>query len=109
MNGILFAKDAVLETVGEGVSRKILSYNKKIMPVEVHFEKGGIGSVHAHSHTQLTYILEGSFEFTLDGKPVIVKKGDTIVFEPDVKHGATCLEKGAVLDVFTPYREDFVK
>lgn len=109
MNGVLFAKDAVVEIVGEGVRRKILSYNKDIMPVEVHFEKGGIGSVHAHPHTQVTYVLEGTFEFTLDGKPVIVKKGDTIVFAPEVKHGATCLEKGAVLDVFTPYREDFVK
>lgn len=109
MNGVLFAKDAVEEKVGEGVSRKILSYDKNIMPVEVHFEKGGIGSVHAHPHTQLTYVLEGSFEFTLDGKPVTVGKGDTIVFTPEVKHGAVCLEKGVLLDVFTPYREDFVK
>lgn len=96
------------EVVAEGVKRKILSYNKTIMAVEVHFETGGVGSVHSHPQTQLTYVLKGAFTFTIDGKPVQVSKGDTLVFEPNVKHGTTCLEKGVVLDVFTPYREDFV-
>ncbi|MGE4584759.1 MAG: cupin domain-containing protein [Sphaerochaeta sp.] len=109
MEQVLFAKDAVMQQVGDGVSRKILAYNENIMPVEVHFEKGGVGSIHSHVHTQVTYVLEGAFEFTIDGKPVVVRKGDTLVFASNVKHGTTCLEKGAVLDVFTPYREDFVQ
>nr|WP_321305674.1 cupin domain-containing protein [uncultured Sphaerochaeta sp.] len=102
------SKQDGFEVVAEGVKRKILSYNETIMAVEVHFQTGGVGSVHSHPHTQLTYVLEGSFTFTIDGKPVEVSKGDTLVFEPNVKHGTTCLEKGLVLDVFTPYREDFV-
>lgn len=108
MDSVVFAKDVAVEAVGEGVSRKILIYNETIMQVEVRFEKGGVGSVHTHPHTQTTYVLEGSFEFTIDGNPVVVNKGDTILFLPDTPHGATCLEKGAVLDIFTPYRADFL-
>ncbi len=109
MSTVLRSEEAKVESVGEGVSRKILAYNTSLMPVEVHFEKGGVGSVHSHVHTQLTYVLEGSFEFTIDGKPVRVSKGDTILFDPNVQHGTLCLEKGVLLDVFTPYREDFIK
>lgn len=35
------------EVVAEGVKRRILSYNETIMAVEVHFETGGVGSVHS--------------------------------------------------------------
>ena len=27
----------------------------------------------------------------------------------DVVHGCVCLEAGVLLDIFTPYREDFVE
>lgn len=109
MNTVVFAASADIESVGEGVRRKILAYNETMMQVEVMFEKGGVGAVHTHPHTQVTYVLEGSFEFSIDGKPVVVKKGDTLLFTPHTPHGTLCLEKGAVLDVFTPCREDFLK
>lgn len=109
MDTVMFAKNTKAEIVAEGVSRKILTYNKTIMGVEVHFETGAIGAEHSHPHSQLTYVLEGSFEFTVDGKQVCVSKGDSLVFEPQVRHGALCTEKGVVLDIFTPYREDFIE
>ena len=34
--------------------------------------------------------------------------GDSIAVPPDVPHGMVCLEKGALLDIFTPMRKDFV-
>ncbi|MGH0053436.1 MAG: cupin domain-containing protein [Sphaerochaetaceae bacterium] len=108
MDTVLFSQNAKLEDLGAGVTRKILLYNENIMPVEVHFEKGSIGTSHSHPHTQITYVLEGSFEFTIEGKPVVVHKGDTLLFPPHIEHGTTCLEKGTLLDVFTPYREDFI-
>jgi len=109
MNTVVFAEHATSELVGEGVSRKILAYNETMMQVEVMFEKGGIGSVHTHPHTQVTYVLDGSFEFTVAGKPVVVNKGDALLFAPNIPHGTVCLQKGAVLDVFTPCREDFLR
>lgn len=100
--------DIALEDLGDGIKRKVLAYNDQLMIVEVHFEKGAVGVMHTHPHEQCTYCLEGAFEFNIGGEKKIVKKGDSTYKEPNIEHGAVCLEKGILLDIFTPKREDFV-
>ena len=106
---VVFHKDAVLNDLGGGVSRRVLAYTPQLMIVEVNFEAGGVGSVHTHPHCQNTYVKSGRFRFTIDGEPVEVGPGDTIAFPSDIPHGTLCLEAGTLLDIFTPMREDFVK
>ena len=103
-----FAKDAAFEELGGGVKRKILAYGDALMQVEVHFEKGAVGAMHSHVHSQLTYVLSGKFEFTIDGETKIVSAGDTLYKTPNVVHGCVCLEEGVLLDTFNPLREDFL-
>ena len=95
--------------LGGGVSRKILSYDENLMSVEVRFEKGAIGAMHTHPHTQISYVLEGCFEATINGETKVISKGDTYITEPNAPHGVVCLEAGALLDIFTPMRADFIK
>lgn len=101
---------ASIETndLGGGVSRKVVAYCKDVMLVEVHFEKDSVGSMHQHPHTQCTYVLEGKFRFDLDGEQHVVSAGDSLAILPNCSHGVVCLEKGVLLDVFSPMREDFV-
>jgi quercetin dioxygenase-like cupin family protein len=94
--------------VAPGVIRTILAYDDNIMGAENQFEKGAVGAMHSHPHTQLTYILSGVFEFTVGDDIKIVKAGDTLLKIGGIVHGCVCLESGAMLDVFTPMREDFV-
>ncbi|MFV0440834.1 MAG: cupin domain-containing protein [Lachnospirales bacterium] len=103
-----FGDDLELIDLGEGVKRKVMAYSDNIMVVEVHFEKGSVGSMHNHPHEQATYVLKGSFEFTIGGETKIVKEGDCLYKEPDIVHGAKALEEGVLLDVFTPMRKDFL-
>ncbi|NLP46351.1 MAG: cupin domain-containing protein [Epulopiscium sp.] len=98
-----------LETVGEGVQRKILATGGKMMAVEVHFKKGAVGTVHTHPHEQISYIVSGSFEFEMDGKKEILKAGDTYYVAPNAAHGVVALEDSMIVDIFTPQREDFLK
>ena len=93
---------------GEGVTRRILAYTDGLMCVENTFEKGAVGALHSHPHTQITYVVSGAFSFTIDGETKIVRKGDTMLKQDGVIHGCTCLEAGVLLDIFTPMREDFV-
>ena len=79
------------------------------MAVEVSFQKGSIGEVHAHPHEQVSYVLKGSFEFELDGKKEIIKAGDSYYVLPGLMHGVVALEDSVILDIFTPQREDFLK
>jgi len=96
------------EELGGGVSRKFLGFDNQIMMVQVKFEKGAEGSPHQHFHTQTTYCAAGKFEFTIDGVKQIVKAGDGVYIEPNLLHGAVCLEEGMLIDVFAPVREDFL-
>ena len=105
---IVFHSEAALRDLGGGVSRRVLAHTEQLMVVEVHFEEGGVGSVHTHPHCQNTYVLSGRFRFTIDGEPVEVGPGDTLAFPSGVPHGTVCLEKGVLLDMFAPMREDFL-
>lgn len=93
---------------GEGVTRRILAYNDGLMTVENTFEKGAVGKLHSHPHTQITYVVEGVFTFTIDGETHVVRKGDTLLKTDGVIHGCVCEEAGILLDIFTPMREDFL-
>ena len=105
----VYNNDLEAEDLGNGVTRKILAYSKNIMSVEVHFTKGAKGELHSHPHEQLTYVLSGEFEFTIDKETKIVKAGDVLYKEPNIMHGCRCLKNGVLLDNFTPIRQDFIK
>ena len=91
-----------------GVVRKVLAYCDELMAVANIFEKGAVGPMHSHPHTQITYVSEGKFEFTIGDVTKVVQKGDTMLKQNGVEHGCVCLEAGILLDMFTPMREDFV-
>jgi len=101
------AEDIEWENVNEGVRRKILSYDDQLMLVHVRFEKGAVGEPHHHTHRQVTYVESGRFEVNIDGEKNILEQGDTFFVSPNLSHSVIALEKGELIDVFTPAREDF--
>ncbi len=103
--------DMVTQDLGGGVTRRVGAYNDNLMVVEVSFEKGSVGALHSHPHEQITYILEGEFEFTVkneQNETRVVKAGESLYKQPNIEHGAVCLKKGRLLDIFTPVRKDFL-
>ena len=94
--------------LGGGVTRRILSYDENLMAVEVSFETGAVGAVHTHPHTQCSYVLSGQFSYSVEDEAVLLNPGDSIVVPSGLPHGTVCLEKGVLLDIFTPMREDFL-
>jgi len=105
----VFNKDIEGDSPSSGVLRKVLAYCDTLMCVEHHFEAGAEGAMHSHPHTQITYIAEGRFRFTIGDETKEVTKGDTLCKQNGVIHGCVCLEKGILVDFFHPMREDFVK
>jgi len=97
------------ESVGEGVQRKILAHDDRLMVVRVRFEDGGVGSLHQHPHSQITYIESGVFEIEMEGVKKVLKGGDAYYVAPGLVHGAICLEQGVLVDAFSPAREDFLQ
>ncbi len=101
--------DMPWEPAGENVRRKIMAYDENLMLVYVEFKKGGRGLPHDHFHSQGTLVVSGRFEVYIGEKTATLTAGDTFYIEPDVEHGALCLEDGVLLDTFSPYRADFLK
>ncbi|MBA4493568.1 cupin domain-containing protein [Paenactinomyces guangxiensis] len=97
------------EQAEPGVRRKIFQPGKEIMMMEVQFEQGAVGSEHSHPHEQITYCLKGRLEFLIEGKKIELSAGESIYIPGDVRHGVKALEESALLDVFTPVREDLLK
>jgi len=102
-------RDIPWEQMGDRVKRKIMAYNDKLMVVRVSFDKGGVGALHQHYHTQITHVESGIFEVEIGGEKKILTAGDAFYIPPNVMHGAVCLEAGVLIDVFSPMREDFIK
>lgn len=92
-----------------GVTRRIMTYLPEMMMVEVAFEQGAIGAQHSHPHIQASYVAEGSFEVTIEGRTETLHKGGSFIVPPNLVHGVKALEKGRLIDTFTPHRAEFLK
>ncbi len=91
-----------------GNSRRVLIHTDELMQVEFAFEEGAIGALHSHPHVQVSYVAEGSFEVTIDGVTQTVGQGGSFIVPSGLVHGVKALERGRLVDVFTPYRADFL-
>lgn len=70
-------------------------------------EKDSILPVHAHFHEQVSNVLEGEFEITVNAKTTICRKGDVVVIPSNMPHGGKALTDCYILDIFQPVREDY--
>lgn len=73
----------------------------------VEIKKGSDLPQHQHPHEQITYILEGQLNMTIDGKLCTLTAGMYYVIPPNVWHGALAVTDCKVIDVFNPVREDY--
>ena len=101
-------EDALVQDLGNGVTRRILSHTEGMMVVEITFPEGGTGAPHTHPHLQSSYVKSGEFEYTVGDETVIVREGDSLTFLPEQVHGCVCRKAGVLVDVFSPAREDFL-
>lgn len=109
-NKELFVEDGSVawEDLGDGVKRKIMAYDDHLMLVKIAFQQDAIGTIHNHVHSQITYVVSGVFEVTIDDEKKILQKGDVFRVPSGDNHGVRCMEEGILIDVFSPMREDFV-
>ncbi|WP_077037564.1 cupin domain-containing protein [Pelomonas sp. KK5] len=98
------------EELGDGIRRKIVGHTPELMSVLVQFDKGAIGTPHAHdAHDQIAYCLSGSFECEVAGIKRVIRAGDAFIAPRLHMHGVVALEdKSTLLDQFSPRRDDYL-
>jgi quercetin dioxygenase-like cupin family protein len=100
--------DVPLEQMSELISRKIVT-GEKAMVAQVFLKKDAVVPEHFHESEQITYILEGALKFELEGRSVVVRKGEVLHIPSNVPHRAVALEDTLDLDIFSPIRHDWLK
>ena len=58
---------------------------REVVQVRVDIPAGVLATRHSHPGEEIVYVIEGSIEYTLDGKPPVTLKAGDVLFVP---HGA---------------------
>jgi quercetin dioxygenase-like cupin family protein len=74
---------------------------------EVSLDAHAVVPMHQHPHEQMTYVIEGRFEFTVGTETKVLEPGMVVVIPGGAMHGGTTLTACKVIDVFSPVREDY--
>jgi quercetin dioxygenase-like cupin family protein len=74
---------------------------------EVQLDAGTPVPMHQHPHEQVTYVIEGRFEFTVGSETHILEPGMAALIPGGVVHGGKTLTACRVLDIFSPVREEY--
>ncbi|OGB50364.1 MAG: pectin degradation protein [Burkholderiales bacterium RIFOXYD2_FULL_59_8] len=96
--------------LGDGLRRKIVGHTPQLMSVLMQFDKGAVGTPHAHDiHDQIAFVVAGSFEVQVNGETRILRVGDAFIAPHHQTHGVIALEHHSLLlDQFSPCRDDFL-
>ncbi|TNF77484.1 MAG: cupin domain-containing protein [Bacteroidetes bacterium] len=62
---------------------------------------------HKHEHEQIMHVVEGQFEFTLDGLTRVYGPGDIVLIPPYATHSGRALGECRLMDIFSPVREEY--
>ncbi|MGB3775878.1 MAG: cupin domain-containing protein [Leeuwenhoekiella sp.] len=88
-------------------------YNGKLVHTETmtlcfwEVDKGAKVPEHNHMNEQVMHVIEGEFEFTLEGETKVYHPGDIVVIGSYKKHSGKALTDCKLLDVFSPPREEY--
>ena len=76
----------------------------------VRYQPNTMAPVHAHEEEQVTFVVDGEFEFDLDGDVRVMRPGMAVLVPPGVPHGAKTQDTPCYeIDVFSPPRRVLVE
>ena len=67
---------------------------REVIQVRVDFDPGFVAPQHTHPGEEIIYVLEGTLEYQIDGKPVTVKPGDVLFVPGGTVHSVTNVGSG---------------
>ena len=62
---------------------------------------------HRHVNEQLSFVIEGKFELTVNETPQLLDTGLFAIIPPNVWHSGKAITDCRLIDIFSPAREDY--
>ena len=81
--------------------RQDFDTTREAIQVRVDFGPGAAFPRHSHPGVEIAHVLQGSVEYVLDGKPVILKTGDSVYIPAGVVHSARNAGSGNAAELAT--------
>ena len=79
-----------------------------LMMTWVEMEPGSILPEHSHDNEQISLVVEGALELTVDGATTVMTRGDVAVIPSRVPHSGRVLDLHTVaVDAWNPIRRDY--
>jgi quercetin dioxygenase-like cupin family protein len=108
MNTNIFHKfeDIITKEIAPGYFSKLIhTANNTINFIEV--AAGNAVPDHAHIHEQLSFVIEGQFQLTVNGEVQILDSGMFAVIPSNARHSGLAITDCKLIDMFSPVREDY--
>jgi quercetin dioxygenase-like cupin family protein len=74
---------------------------------EVLIDADTVVPMHSHPHEQITYVIDGQFEFTVGSETTVLEPGMSALIPSGATHGGRTITACRVIDVFSPARDDY--
>jgi quercetin dioxygenase-like cupin family protein len=74
---------------------------REAIQVRVDFGPGVAFPRHSHPGVEIAHVLQGTIEYVLDGKPVVLKTGETVYIPAGVVHSARNVGGGNAAELAT--------
>ncbi|MEY3423164.1 MAG: hypothetical protein RIR48_3494 [Bacteroidota bacterium] len=68
---------------------------------------GSVLPEHQHVHEQISNVLSGEFEMSINGEMKVLAPGQVAVIPSNVPHSGRAITDCVIMDVFNPVREDY--
>lgn len=107
MDTFLRLADLPAREILDGTIRGHYAHGAAMTIGEVSLDPHTVVPMHQHPHEQMTYIIEGRFEFTVGTETKILEPGMVVVIPGGAVHGGKTLTACKVIDAFSPVREDY--
>jgi quercetin dioxygenase-like cupin family protein len=101
-----FIKDIPAHKVVAGITGHY-AHGQQLTFGYVEVKAGSNLASHHHPHEQITYIVEGELDMTIDGKFCPLRPGMFYIIPSNVPHSAVAKTDCIAIDVFSPVREDY--
>ena len=75
---------------------------REVIQVLVEFEPGVVAPSHSHPGEEIAYVVEGTLEYALEGRPpVTLKAGETLFIPAETPHAVTNTGSGRAAELAT--------
>ena len=81
-------------------------HTKKLTVAKIKIEAGATLPKHAHPNEQISIIIEGEFEFTINGEVKIFTPNTAAVIPANAEHSGKAITDCLFVEMFCPIRED---